>query len=151
MVNVCFSIYGNPIFEFSLVNSGDWIDKMAAKAVGESVSYINKEKLKLDLTVDSNELVQRAIKAQYEIMVQKTITGIKKGLEQSENKIRADNPIDIVIAGGTSCPNGFDVLFRNTITQAGLPIPIGSIIRPNDPLYSVARGCLLAAEAADQS
>ena len=119
--------------------------------MGESVSYINKEKLKLDLTVDSNELVQRAIKAQYEIMVQKTITGIKKGLEQSENKIRADNPIDIVIAGGTSCPNGFDVLFRNTITQAGLPIPIGSIIRPNDPLYSVARGCLLAAEAADQS
>jgi len=32
-----------------------------------------------------------------------------------------------------------------------MPIPIGSIIRPNDPLLSVARGCLLAAEAADQS
>ena len=151
MVNVCFAIYGNPIFEFSLVNSGDWIDKMAAKAIGESVSYINKEKLKLDLTVESNDLTQRAIKAQYEIMVQKTVTGIKKGLEQSENKVRADHPIDIVIAGGTSCPNGFDVLFRNTVAQAGLSIPIGSIIRPQDPLYSVARGCLLAAEAADQS
>ena len=151
MVNVCFSIYGSPIFEFSLVNSGDWIDKMAAKATGESATYINKEKLKLDLTIESTELVQRAIKAQYEIMVQKTITGIKKGLEQSENKIRADNPIDIVIAGGTSCPNGFDVLFRNTIAGAGLPLPIGSIIRPQDPLHSVARGCLLAAEAADQS
>ena len=84
-------------------------------------------------------------------MIQKTVMGIKKGLETSDHKVRADNPIDIVIAGGTSCPNGFDVLFRNMITQVGLPIPVGSIIRPQDPLYSVARGCLLAAEAADQS
>ena len=151
MVNVCFAIYGSPIFEFSLVNSGDWIDKMAGKAIGESSTYINKEKLKLDFTKDVPELAQRAIKAQYEIMIQKTITGIKKGLEKSENKVRSDNPIDIVIAGGTSCPNGFDVVFRNTIAQAGLPIPVGSIIRPQDPLYSVARGCLLAAEAADAS
>lgn len=151
MVNVCFSIYGNPVFNFSLVNSGDWIDRMAAKAVGESPTYINKEKLKLDLSTEPTDFVQKAIKTQYELMIQKTVMGIKKGLETSDHKVRADNPIDIVIAGGTSCPNGFDVLFRNMITQVGLPIPVGSIIRPQDPLYSVARGCLLAAEAADQS
>jgi hypothetical protein len=151
MVNVCFAIYGNPIFEFSLVNAGDYIDKMAAKATGESSTYVNKEKLKLDLTIDSTVLVQRALKAQYELMVQKTVLGIKKGLEQSESKIRADNPIDIVIAGGTSCPNGFDILFRNIVAQSGLPLPIGSIIRPSDPLFSVSRGCLIAAEAANKS
>ena len=33
-------------------------------------------------------------------------------------------------------------------SEAALPIKIGSVVRPSDPLYSVARGCLLAAEAA---
>jgi len=41
-----------------------------------------------------------------------------------------------------------DELFKETISQADLPIQIGSIVKPTDPLYSVARGCLIAAEAA---
>ncbi len=151
MVNLCFAIYGAPIFQFSLVNSGDWIDKMAAKATGETPTYINKEKMKADLTVDVPEsLVQRAIKAQYEIMMTKTITGIKGGLEEKGNKARHDSPIDIVIAGGSSQPPGFDKMFRQIVKKANLPIEIGNVIRPKDPLYSVARGCLVAAEAADQ-
>jgi actin-like ATPase involved in cell morphogenesis len=150
MVNLCFSIFGAPAFEFSLVNSGDWIDKMAAKATGESPTFINKEKMKLDLTVDSDSLVQRAIKSQYEIMIQKTITGIKKGVEKAGNKARGDNAIDIVIAGGTSSPPGFEKLFSDVIKEANVPIEIGEIIQPSDPLYSVARGCLVAAEAAAQ-
>ncbi len=153
MVNLCFAQYGNPNFQFSIVNSGDWIDKMAAKATGESPTYINKEKNKLDLTVESDSLVQRAIKAQYEIMIQKTVTEIKKGfekLEQSGKKIRADHPVDVIIAGGTASPNGFDTLFEQTIRKVKLPIEIGKVIRPADPLYSVARGCLRAAEEASK-
>lgn len=151
MVNICFAIYGAPIFQFALVNSGDWIDKMAAKATGETPTFINKEKLKADLTIDMPEsIVQRAIKAQYEIMMTKTITGIKNGLEEKGNKARHEHPIDIIIAGGTSQPPGFDVMFRQLIKKANLPIEIGSVIRPKDPLYSVARGALIAAEAADQ-
>lgn len=46
MVNICYAMYGNPVFSFSIVNSGDWIDKQAAKATGESISFINKEKTK---------------------------------------------------------------------------------------------------------
>lgn len=151
MVNICFSIYGAPIFQFSLVNSGDWIDKMAAKATGETPTYINKEKTKADLSINVPEsLVQRAIKAQYEIMISKTITGIKNGLENNGNKARHDAPIDIVIAGGTSLPNGFDTMFKEMLLKSNMPMEIGSVIRPKDPLYSVARGALIAAEAAEQ-
>lgn len=147
MVNTCFSIYGAPVFSFALVNSGDWIDKMTAKATGETPAYINRQKEKLDLTIENHpDLIQRAIKAQYEIMIQKTIIGIAKGLEDVGNKARTDHPIDVVIAGGTSLPKGFDGLFREAITRANLPIELGEIIRPADPLYSVARGCLIAAE-----
>jgi hypothetical protein len=148
MVNICFSMFGNPIFKFSLVNSGDWIDKMAAKATGETAAFINKEKTKIDFSKDTGSMVERAIKMQYEIMLQKTVMGIKQGLEQTSSKFRSDTPIDIVVAGGTSLPPGFTELFANTLQKAALPLKIGSIIRPTLPLYSVARGCLVAAEAA---
>lgn len=151
MVNLCYAMYGAPIFQFSLVNSGDWIDKMASKAIGEeTTTYVNREKMHADLTVDNPDtLVQRAIKAQYEIMIQHTVQGIKKGIEEAGNKARSEQPIDIVIAGGTSMPKGFDVLFRTILDQSKITtMKIGEVIRPQDPLYSVARGCLIAAENA---
>lgn len=150
MVNLCFAIFGSPVFSFSLVNSGDWIDKQAARATGESITFINREKLKLDLSKDADSLVQRAIQTEYEIMVQKTISGIKKGLEDSSLKVRtASGDVDIVIAGGTASPPGFENLVENIVKKSKLPINIGRIIKPKDPLYSVAKGCLIAAEAAD--
>jgi hypothetical protein len=151
MVNLCFAIFGAPVFSFSLVNSGDWIDAQAANATGETIAFINQEKRKLDMTIDSDDMIQRAIKAQYEIMIQKTVTGIKKGLEEAGSKIRTSDPIDIIIAGGTSMPIGFDKAFAAAIKSSNLPIQVGSVIRPVDPLYSVAKGCLLAAEASTQS
>jgi intein/homing endonuclease len=147
MVNICYSIFGAPIFEFSLVNSGDWIDKMASKAIGEeTTTYVNQEKLKTDLSIDSQELVQRAIKAQYEIMIQKTVAGIKRGLETADKKARTNAPVDIVVSGGTSSPNGFPELFETILRKSNLPLQLGRVIRPKDPLYSVSRGLLIAAE-----
>lgn len=148
MVNICFAMFGAPIFAFALVNSGDWIDQMAARATNESIAFINKEKKKVDLTKEPTNLVERAIQTQYRLMIEKTVTGIKKGLEDNANKARTDNPIDFVIAGGTSMPVGFDVLFRTVVQEAKLPVKIGEIIRPSDPLFAVARGALVAAENA---
>ena len=146
MINLCMSIFGAPVFEFSIVNSGDWIDKQAAKATGETPTFINKEKMKIDLTKEPSSLVERAIQAQYQIMVQKTVTSIKKGIEEAGNKARTNNGVDVIVAGGTSIPNGFDTLFATILEEAKLPIKIGKVIRPPDPLYSVARGALIAAE-----
>jgi hypothetical protein len=152
MVNVCYAIYGKEIFKFSIVNSGDWIDEKAAKATGESIAFINQEKTKLDLTVEPDSLVLRAVKAHYEIMLEKTVMGIKKGLEEAGSKARSPSGkgIDIVVAGGTSIPKGFDALFGKILKDAKLPMEVGNIIRPADPLYSVARGCLIAAENASE-
>jgi len=148
MVNICFAIFGAPVFTFALVNSGDWIDQQAARATNESIAFINKEKKKIDLNKEPTTLVERAIHTQYQLMIEKTITGIKKGLEDNAAKARTDAPIDFVIAGGTSMPVGFDVLFRKVLQSAQLPIKLGEVIRPNDPLFAVARGCLIAAENA---
>ena len=148
MVNICYAMYGNPVFSFSLVNSGDWIDRQVAKATGETVSFINKEKTKIDLSKEPTTLVERAIHTQYQLMIEHTVNGIKKGFKDLTKTVRADMPIDVVVAGGVSSPNGFQKLFKDTIMQADLPIKLGEVIRPEDPLYSVARGCLIASEAA---
>ncbi len=146
MVNVCFSMFGAPVFTFAIANSGDWIDQMAAKATNEAVAYINKEKKGIDLTAEPKTLVERAIQTQYRLMLEKTMTGLKKGFTDNAAKARLDTPIDIVIAGGTSMPKGFDVLFKEVLATAQLPIKVGNIIRPAEPLFSVAKGALIAAE-----
>ena len=149
MVNVAFSLFGAPVFTFALVNSGDWIDKMAAKATGETIAFINKTKMKIDLTKEPNNLVERAIRTQYELMIEKTVIGIKNGLEGNKEKnAKLDAPVDFVVAGGTSSPPGFKELFEKLLREAKLPVQIGSVIKPADPLYAVARGCLIAAENA---
>jgi hypothetical protein len=149
MVNVAFSLFGAPVFTFALVNSGDWIDKMAAKATGESIAFINKTKTKIDLGKEPTNLVERAIKTQYELMIEKTVIGIKKGLENNKEKnAKLDAPVDFVVAGGTASPPGFDTLFEKLLREAKLPVEIGRVVRPADPLFAVARGCLIAAENA---
>ena len=147
MVNVAFGLYGAEVFSFALVNSGDWIDRQAARATSESIAFINKEKQKIDLSKEPETLVERAIKTQYELMIEKTVAGIKRGLEENEEKnARLDEPVNIVVAGGTSSPPGFDVLFEKYIREIELPIEIGSVVRPEKPLFGVAQGALIAAE-----
>lgn len=146
MVNLCFAMFGVPVFQFALVNSGDWIDKMAAKATGETPTFINQEKTKIDLSIEPTSLVERAIQTQYRIMIEKTVNGIVKGLSEAGKKARSDKPIDVVVAGGTSMPKGFDTMFGTILKQHCTDITIGKVIRPDDPLYSVARGALIAAE-----
>lgn len=147
MVNVAFSLFGAEVFSFALVNSGDWIDRQAAKATGETIAFINKEKTKIDLGKEPKTLVERAIKTQYELMIEKTVGGMKKGLEENADKnARLGHPIDVVVAGGTASPPGFDKLFDKLVRSCGMPVDIGRVIRPEDPIYSVARGCLVAAE-----
>ena len=149
MVNVCYAMYGNPIFQFAIVNSGDWIDRQAAKATGESPTFINKEKMKVDLTKEPKTLIERAIITQYRLMIEKTITGIKDGLASAKQSVKSEHPVDFVVAGGTSMATGFVEIFSETLRQANLSIQVGEVIRPAEPLFSVAKGCLIAAEAAD--
>jgi len=147
MVNYCHAIYATEISSFSIVNAGDWIDHQASKATGESPVFINKAKQKINLKETPTNFIERAIQAQYRLMVENTVSNIKKAIENSSNKIHSDEPIDIIIAGGTSSPNGFVELVQEVIESAKLPLPIGTIKRPDDYLYTVARGCLVAAEA----
>jgi hypothetical protein len=149
MVNVAFSLFGAEVFSFALVNSGDWIDKRAAQAAQEPIAVINKAKHEIDLSKEPENLIERAIKTQYELMIEKTVGGIKQGLEANKDKrARLDQPVDIVVAGGTASPPGFVELFDKLVRNSDMAIDVGQVIRPKDPVFSVSRGCLIAAENA---
>lgn len=154
MVNACYANMSIPVFQFSLVNSGDWIDERAAKATGESKTFINREKEKIDLSVEPKNMIERAIQTQYRLMIENSIQGIKNGFEgaaKKGQKIRTEKPVDVVIAGGTSSPNGFIEIVKETIDEVGFPVEVGNIIKPKDHLYAVARGCLKAAERSEEA
>jgi len=145
-VNICVSNMGVPVIGFSVVNSGDWIDKQSSAVTGESIAFITKEKEKIDLTKAPTNLVERAIQTQYRIMIEKTMKLISEKLKESGNKIRIDRPLNMILAGGTSLPNGFDLVVKEVVSKLEFPLQIGEIKKPKDPLFSVARGCYLAAE-----
>lgn len=146
MVNFSYCVFSRNIFSFATTVSGDWIDHQASQAANEGVAVINRTKHTIDLTKAPTSPTERAIQTQYRIMIEKNVKLIKQALEQNSGEVRADEPVDIVLGGGTCSPPGFDQMFAEAVKAAGLPLPIGEIKRPPDHLYCVARGCLVAAE-----
>ncbi len=55
------------------------------------------------------------------------------------------DPLDIVIAGGTSLPNGFREKVEKVVDTLDLPFKINSVKQSDDPRNSVVKGCLTQA------
>ena len=150
LVNVCAAIYSIPVFQFSIAGSGDKIDELAANASGETKTFINKAKQKIDLSKEPACAVERAIVFNYRILVEDTLKEIVKGIKAAGSKAKTDNPVDIVIAGGASAPKGFIEFFKKVFSEVEFPIEVGDIRIAKNPLYSVSVGCLMAAEAREK-
>jgi len=147
MVNVCFSKMAIPVFEFSLTESGDWIDRESARVSGESEAFINQEKLNVDLAQPPKTSVEMAIVRNYEILIEKSVDKINEGIEGSKGKAHTNQPIPIIVGGGTSLATGFIDLFMKVLAKRPLSIPISGVELPKNPLHAVAEGCLVAAKA----
>lgn len=147
MVNVCYAMFAVPVVEFSLTNSGDWIDEESAKHCGETIAYINSAKKEIDLSREPQSAVERAISYHYQIMIEKALHGIKEGIKKAGTKANPGKPMDIVIAGGTASPTGFIDFFKKTLSTMDFPIEIGEVRLARDHIFTVSAGCLLAAES----
>lgn len=159
MVNVCYTMYGLPVFEFSLVGSGDLIDLESAKAFGfnpaepdkkyhETPTTICKVKHEIDLTKAIGEVgrVEQAIMFNYQILIENVARGIIDGFNKNINKARIDQPIPIVMAGGTASPAGFGAYFERIFRAQPIPFEVSEVRVHPRTLYAVAEGCLRAAE-----
>jgi len=162
MVNVCYCLYGIEIFSFSIVGSGDRIDIDSAVRFGynpkdpdgsykETPTSICKRKEKMSLVECPEDVIGKTIWINYGIMIEDVMKAIIDGFSKNEEKARIDKPIPIVIAGGTSSPDGFTEYVQNVVSKiTNIPFEIGQISRADKPLYAVAEGCLMAAEMHDE-
>lgn len=159
MVNVCYAKFGIPIFEFSLVGSGDRVDIESARAFGydpnkphekssETPTTICKRKHSIDLTkpITDMDRVEQVIAMNYQLLIESVVQGIVDGFRNNADTARFDGPIPIIMAGGTASPNGFGAYYEKVQkSKAPLPFEVASVRVHERTLFAVAEGCLEAA------
>lgn len=162
-VTVSYVKYGLEVYSFCWVGAGDWIDTQVAmrhgydpnalntmkKKAKETPTTVAKKKTEVDLTpgVDySNDRLAMDIVLHYDVLINQVIEGIVAGFQQNEAEARIEDAIPIYMAGGTSSPVGFVERCKVKLDEVKPPFQVGNISRADHPLYSVATGCLKAAE-----
>jgi hypothetical protein len=161
-VTVSYVKYGVEIFSFCWVGSGDWIDTQVAmrhgydtnaslvrkKTARETPTTVCKRKHDIDLTLskEPQDRVGFDIVLHYGVLMDQVINGIIHGFNEHAVDARIEEGINVYMAGGTCSPNGFVERFDSCFRTKDLPFVLGTIAKSESPLFSVARGCLKAAE-----
>jgi len=161
-VTVSYVKYGLEVYSFCWVGSGDWIDDNVASRHGydanhiktmkskakETPTTVSKAKMSIDLTPGAEQpnRLLLDISLHYDVLINQVINGIIQGFQENESQARIDGGINIFQAGGTSSPKGFNDRVKQLLAEADLPFHITDVVRAEQPLYTVASGCLKAAE-----
>lgn len=147
MTNVAFSLKGMSLNAFSITKSGDYIDEQASKVTGVQISKIIKMKeKKLDLS--SNDMSDRALSAlriYYQEVINRIIFHMSK--EFTDKNAEIDGEIEVVIAGGTSMPNGYCKMFHESLKKSDFPFKVYNVRHSKTPFYSVSQGACIRAQA----
>lgn len=148
MVNVCVMLNGEPVLKFSTTKSGDWIDRMAAVATGETDSVVQAEKENGDFTVgeDNDNQVLAAVASYYDRLIDYTTKQLASELEDNKLLPKFKDSIPVVLAGGTTKAKGFVKHFKAKLQDNGFPLVVKDVRHASDPLHAVARGCLIASQ-----
>ena len=144
MTNVCLSYYAVPVMTFSVARGGDWIDEQTATATGETVDKVTstkEEDFRLDFTTDAGG-VEGALSIYYDNLLDYVIENVAR--EVNEEDVEEGLDVPAVVTGGTSSPAGFEKLFEERLAKADIPFSISTVRKAEEPLYSVARGALVA-------
>lgn len=145
MTNCCVIHQGDPLVEFSLTRSGDYIDQAVATALDMSPSFIQQEKeAGVDLNNSEGEIAN-AINVYYGAVIKYTMENIAFELSKRKKDLPIfREEIPLVVSGGLSLANGFTDKLKSTITNLDLPLNIGDVRRAQEPMTTVSYGCLLA-------
>ncbi|MFW6384505.1 MAG: hypothetical protein ACOCY7_00005 [Halodesulfurarchaeum sp.] len=150
MTNVCLAYYAVPVMKFSVARGGDWVDQQAAQATGtpvDKVTSIKEEDFELDFTTDVGG-VEGALSIYYENLLDYVIERVVEEVDEEDVEEGLDVPV--VVTGGTAMPPGFLNLFRDHLEDADIPFSIQAVSIAQEPMYSVARGALVAARSDEE-
>ncbi|MFT4883766.1 MAG: hypothetical protein ACI8U4_001279 [Natronomonas sp.] len=151
MTNVCLSYYAVPVMTFSVARGGDWVDEQTATATGENVdkvTSIKEDDFRLDFTTDAGG-VEGALSIYYDNLLDYVIENVAQ--EVNEEDVEEGLDIPVVVTGGTASPPGFEKLFEERLDKADIPFSISDVRKADEPLFSVARGALVASRTEEGS
>ena len=146
MTNVCLASMAIPILSFSIARAGDWIDEEVAKATNNPISRITVIKeagLNLDSAKSSSDKITQALYIYYGHLINYILGKIKEEIEKHPG-LRFEKSIPVMVAGGTSMPEGFLTKFKEGVKKAELPLDLGGIRVARQPLLSVVEGTFKA-------
>lgn len=148
MVNFCLSQRGIPLDEFSAARAGDWVDERTARMSGQPKTRVIRVKERdLDFNnIDEDDEVILALECYYDEMVRYVFEVFSDRFAGSKGSI--DHPIDIVLAGGTASPPGFDGRVKSILDKMKLPFEIHDVRLAKDMLRATAKGCYIRAKQA---
>ena len=149
MANIAISFKGIQALTFSTTRAGDWIDKETATSLGmvpNRVTSIKEKYMKFHGEVEiKNKKTKRVLEALFyyhKALIEYTVKKIIKEFNEKVD-IEVDEPLPLVIAGGTSMPPGFLEVFKDIISGYDLPFEISEIRQAKNPLTAVANGLLI--------
>ena len=144
-VNVCMAIRGYPVIEFSIVGSGDYIDKQVSVLSGMPISTVTKIKEnQLDFDkIDYNDVVIAGLDIHYTELLTNMMKDFSRKFAESGSVY--DHPIEIVVTGGTASPKGFETKFKSILEEMDLPFEVKGVRMSQDMLNTVSKGCLIKA------
>jgi len=147
MTNVVVIHQGDPLVEFSMTKSGDFIDESVGNALDIPPSFIQKEKeAGIDLNNPTNQIME-AISVYYSTVVNYTFDNIAYELKNRRKELPIfREQVPIVVSGGLTLAKGFEDKVRQAVARLEFPFEVGEIRRAEAPMKAVANGCLLAAQ-----
>ncbi|MHA2279286.1 MAG: disk-shape morphogenesis protein volactin [Promethearchaeota archaeon] len=150
MANICFAWKKMPLINFSVAQSGDFIDEQAAKIAGINVSAMTRYKENhLDLNnIDYSDMRQASLDIFYQNTIEHALNNFAEKFNQLDNQI--DAPLEIVIAGGTASVPGFIDKFQSVISGLELPFKVKNVRMAENPFFAVSHGCLVKAMATEK-
>ncbi|RKZ10832.1 hypothetical protein DRQ25_01620 [Candidatus Fermentibacteria bacterium] len=148
MVNVAVVLMGEPLVEFSLTRSGDFIDTSVGNALDISPSLVQLEKeAGVDLFKSSTKIME-AVSVYYSSVITYTLQNMihELNLRKKELPVFRD-PVPIIVSGGLSKATGF-VRKTEAALAAGMDLPfkISEVRKAENPMTAVANGCFLASQ-----
>jgi len=144
-VNCLLAYKGLPVIGMSVARSGDWVDKQVSEQTGVAISQvISTKERKLDFTkIDDDDDVLFALNAYYDVMIEYVFKHF--GNKFQEVKSQFTQPLDIIVAGGTSMPKGFCQKLEKIVRGLELPFQIKEVRHAKNPRNSVVEGLLTQA------
>jgi len=161
MCNLCLAYRSKEIKTLSTAESGDWVDENVARGFvnvkPNQVTKFKEDYFKFGKVYTDAEIeafgyktperkkyfkkMMMTLEQIYENLIENTINNFTTLLAGED----IDVPLEIVISGGTSSPEGFEKKFEEVLREMEdeFPIQISNVRKSNDTLVSTATGALV--------